>query len=123
MFGTPGELTIQPGETQVYTQTTNYPLSFSSNPNRVQYRLAGGKTFEFINADPIQLVVTNKWPFAIKLSADNYMESEPLDIEKNSQVNSVIYTNSPRFKIEEVPGYTTKASYSTNNGIMYVVID
>jgi hypothetical protein len=123
IFDVSGELTIQPGEAQVHTQTGNYPQSFSSSPNRVQYKLTGGRSFEFVDADPIQLKATNKLLFEIKLSADTYMETEPLDVSGNSAVNDTIYTSRPRFKAEEVPGYAIKINYSISDGIMYAVVE
>jgi hypothetical protein len=123
MFDVSGELTIRPGETQVHTQTSNYPQSFSSSPNRVQYKPIGGKSFEFVDADPIQLTVVNKWPFEIKLSADNYLETDPLDVSGNSTAHDTIYISRPRFTVEEVPGYTIKINYSISDGTMYAVVE
>jgi hypothetical protein len=123
------EFALQPGETKVYDSLGNPDVKYfkvngiSQNEKRkqVEYHISH-RDAEFVNFSPIVVNVYNTLSISAKLSADGYMETEPMSIggSENNKVNA-IYTRTPNFSVT-TDSYPAITDYEIKDGIMYVII-
>ncbi|GHU11564.1 hypothetical protein FACS1894151_11250 [Spirochaetia bacterium] len=83
-----------------------------------------GDDYQIVDADPIDLHVTNTMPFPVSVKAGGYIDYSGLmqiDILANTEITTAkIYTSTPEFYITS--SYPATVEWKISGGIMYVVI-
>jgi hypothetical protein len=115
-------LTLPAGESRVIDNAYASVLSFSSTPKPWVTYDKNDSEIVFRDADPITVKIENHFFIDISLSANGYMENDPLSVEKNDCVTGTIYTKTPSFTVD-ANGFPAEVKYNiANDGIMYVVV-
>jgi hypothetical protein len=123
------EFTLQPGETEVYDYIGNPSLNYyevngvlqNEKRKQVEYRILY-RDAEFTDFSPLTINVYNTLAIAVKLTADGYMETEPMSINSGERDNvNTIYTITPNFSAT-TDSYPATVDYEIKNGIMYATI-
>lgn len=123
------EFVLQPGETEIYDSIGNPSLNYlkvdgvfqNEKRKQVEYHISH-RDAEFTDFTPIPVKVLNTLSVSAKLSADGYMETEPMSINsgENDKENA-IYTRTPNFSVA-TDTYPAITDYEIKNGTMYVTI-
>jgi hypothetical protein len=123
------EFFLQAGETEIFDSIGNPSLNYfkvngvfqNEKRRQVEYRISY-RDAEFIDFSPIPVKVYNALSIPVRLSADGYMETEPMPIDggERDKVNA-IYIETPNFSVA-TDTYPASASYEIKNGVMYVTI-
>ncbi len=99
-------------------------LSYSSAPKPwVSLNYISNSEVKFYNTAKITLNISNTLNMTAALSADGYMETEPLSIPANNTEAGFIYTSTPAFTVT-TGSYPAVAEYNydLSANIMYVTI-